>query len=91
MPKQSPSVRTTAPINADLVSPSDRLDAIGRYINLRDWSFAVIDLMEVAGKAMTGSDRIAACDQTLAEVAGLLRDLMQQIDERVEFITAPQE
>jgi len=89
MPKQSPSVRATSPFNADPVSASDRLDAIGRYINLRDWSFAVIDLMEVAGKAMTGGDPIIVCDPTLTGVSGLLRDLLLQMDERVDIIKAP--
>lgn len=42
--------------------------------------------MEVAGKAMTGNDPIVACDQTLAGVAGLLRDLMLQVDEHVDVI-----
>jgi len=88
MSKQSPSTRPASSLNSSSVSPSDRLDAIGRYLNLRDWSFAVIDLMEVAGKAMTGGDRIDVCDQTLLGVAGLLRDLTQQIDERVSVIRA---
>ena len=86
MSKQSPSAHATSSLNPAPLVPSDRLDAIGRYINLRDWSFAVIDLMEVAGKAMTSGDRIEVSDQTLLGVAGLLRDLAQQIDERVEVI-----
>jgi len=86
MSKQSPSAHATSSLNPAPLVPSDRLDAIGRYINLRDWSFAVIDLMDVAGKAMTGSDRIVVCDQTLTGVAGLLRNLLQQIDEHVDVI-----
>jgi len=87
MSKQSPSARAASSLkNSPSVSTSDRLDAIGRYLNLRDWSFAVIDLMEVAGKAMTGGDRILICDQTLTGVSGLLRDLLLQIDEHVEVI-----
>jgi len=86
MSKQPPSAHASSPLDPTPLVPSDRLDAIGRYINLRDWSFAVMDLMDVAGKAMTGSDRIAACDQTLTGVTGLLRDLLQQIDEHVEVI-----
>jgi len=88
--KKSPSddENVPDPLFAIPANPSDRLDAIGRYLNLRDWSFAVIDLMEVAGKAMTGGDRIEVCDQTLLGVAGLLRDLTQQIDEHVSVIRA---
>jgi len=88
MSKQSSVARAASSLSSNPMSPSDRLDAIGRHINLRDWSFAVIDLMEVAGKAMTGGDRIDVCDQTLLGVAGLLRDLTQQIDERVSVIRA---
>ena len=88
MSKQSPSALAASSLNSFSVSPSDRLDAIGRYLNLRDWSFAVIDLMEVASKAMTGGDRIEVCDQTLLGVAGLLRDLTRQIDEHVAVIRA---
>jgi len=87
MSKQSSAARAASSFNSS-ISPSDRLDAIGRYLNLRDWSFAVIDLMEVAGKAMTSGDRIDVCDQTLLGVAGLLRDLAQQIDEHVSVIRA---
>jgi len=86
MYKQPPSAHASSPLDPTPLIPTNRLDAIGRYINLRDWSFAVIDLMDVAGKAMTGSDRIVVCDQTLTGVAGLLRDLLQQIDEHVEVI-----
>ena len=88
MTKQPPFASATSSPNSNTANPADRLDAIGRYLNLRDWSFAVIDLMEVAGKAMTGGDRIEVCDQTLLGAAGLLRDLTQQIDERVSEITA---
>jgi len=86
MSKQPPSAHASSPLNSTRLSPSDRLDTIGRYVNLRDWSLAVIDLMDVAGKAMTGSDRIMVCDQTLTGVAGLLRDLLQQIEEHVDVI-----
>jgi hypothetical protein len=86
MSKQSPSERAASSLKSDPVNPSDRLDAIGRYLNLRDWSFAVIDLMEVAGKAMTSTDRIAVCDQTLTGVSGLMRDLLCQMDEQVDAI-----
>jgi len=85
MSKQSSAALAASSFNSS-ITPSDRLDAIGRYLNLRDWSFAVIDLMEVAGKAMTGGDRILICDQTLTGVSGLLRDLLLQIDEHVEVI-----
>ena len=88
MSKQSRFAHATSSLNSPSVSPLDRLDAIGRYLNLRDWSFAVIDLMEVAGKAMISGDRIDVCDQTLLGVAGLLRDLTQQMDERVSVIRA---
>jgi len=88
MSKQSSAARAASSLISKAISPPDRLDAIGRYLNLRDWSFAVIDLMEVAGKAMTGGDRIEVCDQTLLGVAGLLRDLTQQIDEHVSVIRA---
>jgi len=86
MTKQFPFASAASSPNSNATNPADRLDAIGRYLNLRDWSFAVIDLMEVAGKAMTSGDRIEVSDQTLLGVAGLLRDLAQQIDERVEVI-----
>jgi len=86
MSKQSSVARAASSLSSNPMSPSDRLDAIGRHINLRDWSFAVIDLMEVAGKAATGSDRIALCDQTLTGVSGLLRDLVQQIEGCVDVI-----
>jgi len=88
MSKQSPSAHAASSLNPPSVILSDRLDAIGRYLNLRDWSFAIIDLMEVAGKAMTGNDRIVVCDQTLTGVSGLLRDLLQQIEGCVDVIKA---
>ena len=86
MSKQSPSALAASSLNSSSVSPSDRLDAIGRYLNLRDWWFAVIDLMEVAGKAMTGIDRTEVCDQTLLGASELLRELLEQMDGRVEVI-----
>jgi len=66
--------------------PSDRLAAMGSYIRLRDWSFAVIDLMEVAGKSMGGPGRIEIGDQTLMETSALLRNLLMQIDEQVDVM-----
>jgi len=62
------------------------LDAIGSYLRLRDWSFAVIDLMEVAGRSMSGRDRVEIGDQTLMETSALLRSLLQQIDTQVEVM-----
>jgi len=87
MSKQSPAARAASSFNPSPVNASDRLDAIGRYINLRDWSFALIDLMEVAGKSMVSGERIAVCDQTLMGASGLLRELLEQMDGRVEAIT----
>jgi hypothetical protein len=55
MPKQSSSAPAASSLASDPSSDSDRLDAIGRYVNLRDWSFAVVDLMEVAGQSLTRS------------------------------------
>jgi hypothetical protein len=89
MTKQCSFADAASSFNPNATNPSDRLDAIGRYINLRDWSFAVIDLMEVTGKSMTSSDPIVVCDQTLTGVSGSLRDLLQQIDEHVEVIREP--
>ncbi len=86
MPKPSSATPAASSLESGPADPSDRLDAIGRYINLRDWSFAVIDLMEVAGKARTGHDPIEIADPALMGVSGLLRDLLQQIDERVDVI-----
>ena len=86
MSKQSPAARAATSSKPDAISSSDRLDAIGSYIRLRDWSFAVIDLMEVAGRSMSGGDRVEIGDQTLMETSALLRSLLQQIDARVELI-----
>ena len=86
MPKSSQSARAAASLESNPVNSSERLDAIGRYLDLRDWSFAVIDLMEVAGKSMTRRDPVAMCDQTLTGLSGLLRHLVQEIDGRVEVI-----
>jgi hypothetical protein len=86
MPKSSQSARAAASLESNPVNSSGRLDAIGRYLDLRDWSFAVIDLMEVAGKSTTRRDPVAMCDQTLTGLSGLLRHLLQQIDERVDVI-----
>jgi len=80
MPKQSPAIPAVSPL------VSDRLDAIGRYITLRDWSFAVIDLMEVAGHTLASHEPSEISNPTLKGVSGLLRDLLQQIDERVDVI-----
>jgi hypothetical protein len=86
MSKQSPAARAASSSNPPPANPSDRPDAIGRYLNLRDWAFAVIDLMEMAGKSMVSGERIAVCDQTLMGAAGLLRELLEQMDGRVEVI-----
>jgi hypothetical protein len=86
MPKSSQSARAATLLESNPVNSSERLNAIGRYLDLRDWAFAVIDLMEVAGKSMTRSDPVAMCDQTLTGVSGLLRHLLQEIDERVDAI-----
>ncbi len=86
MPKQSPAASAVSLCNLDTVNHSDRLDAIGSYIRLRDWSFAVIDLMEVAGRSMSGADRVEIGDQTLMESSALLRNLLQQIDEQVDLM-----
>jgi len=84
MPKQSTAARAASLCNLDSVNPSDRLDAIGRYMRLRDWSLAVIDLMEVVGRSMSGGDRVEIGDKTLMEASALLRDLLRQIDEQVD-------
>ncbi len=42
--------------------------------------------MEVAGKTRTGHDPVEIADPTLMGVSSLLRDLLQQIDERVDVI-----
>ena len=86
MPKSSQPARAAASLESSPVNSSERLDAIGRYLDLRDWSFAVIDLMEVAGKSMTRRDPVAMCDQTLTGLSGLLRHLVQEIDGRVDVI-----
>jgi len=86
MSKQSPAARAATSSKPDAVSSSDRLDAIGSYMRLRDWSFAVIDLMEVAGRSMSGGDRVEISDQTLMETSALLRNLLQQIDAQVEVM-----
>jgi hypothetical protein len=86
MPKSSQPARAAASLESNPVNSSERLDAIGRYLDLRDWSFAVIDLMEVAGKSVTRSDPVAMCDQTLTGVSGLLRYLLREIDMRVDLI-----
>jgi hypothetical protein len=84
MSKQSPAARAATSSKPDAISSSDRLDAIGSYMRLRDWSFAVIDLMEVAGRSMSSADRVEIGDQTLMESSALLRSLLQQIDAQVE-------
>jgi len=86
MSKQSPAARAATSNKPEAISSSDRLDAIGSYMRLREWSFAVIDLMEVAGKSMSGSDRVEISDQTLMESSALLRNLLQQIDAEVEVM-----
>jgi len=64
---------------------SDRLAAIGRYANLRDWILALVDLVEVAGQAQVEA-KIEIAERTLVETAGLLRDLLEQMDSRIEVI-----
>ena len=84
MPKQSTAASAASLCNPDTANLSHRLDAIGSYIRLRDWSFAVIDLMEVAGRSMSGGDRVEIGNQTLMETSALLRNLLQQIDVQVD-------
>lgn len=84
MPKQSIAANAAPLHYSDALSPSTRLDVLGKYARLRDWSLAVIDLMEVAGRSMCSDDRIEIADQTLMEASSLLRDLLLQIDETVE-------
>ena len=86
MPKSSKPAHAAASLESNPVNSSERLDAIGRYLDLRDWSFAVIDLMEVAGKSVTRKDPVAMCDQTLAGLSGLLRHLVKEIDGRVDVL-----
>jgi len=86
MSKQPQTARAATSSKPDAISSSARLDAIGSYMRLRDWSFAVIDLMEVAGRSMSSSDRVEISDQTLMETSALLRNLLQQIDEQVELM-----
>jgi hypothetical protein len=80
MSKQSLAARA-----AKTHSHQSRTQAIDSYTNLRDWSYALIDLIEVAGVA-SGKAGIQAPDSTLTDAAGLLRDLMQQIDASVDVI-----
>jgi hypothetical protein len=86
MSKHSPAARAATSSKPDAISSSNRLDSIGSYMRLRDWSFAVIDLMEVAGRSMSGADRVEIGDQTLMDSSALLRNLLQQIDEQVELM-----
>jgi hypothetical protein len=86
MPKQSPATPAASSLAPDPTIDSDRLDAIGRYVNLRDWSFAVVDLMEVAGQSLTSPEPFDIANPTLKGISGLLRDLLQQMDERVDVI-----
>jgi len=64
---------------------SDRLSAIDRYANLRNWMLALVDLVEVAGQAQVEA-KIEIAERTLVETAGLLRDLLEQVDSQVEVI-----
>jgi len=52
---------------------TDRLAALDRYADLRHWALALVDIIEVAGR-------------TLVKTAGLLRDLLEQMDSRIEVI-----
>jgi len=90
MSKQPQTARAATSSKPGAISSSARLDAIGSYMRLRDWSFAVIDLMEVAGRSMSGRDRVEIGDQTLMESSALLRNLLRQIDEQVEVIREAQ-
>jgi len=62
---------------------SDRLAAIDRYANLRNWMLALVDLVEVAGQAQVEA-KIEIAERTLVETAGLLRDLLEQMDSRID-------
>jgi len=70
---------------AQLQNQSDRLAAIDRYANLRNWMLALVDLVEVAGQAQVEA-KIEIAEKTLVETAGLLRDLLEQMDSRIEVI-----
>ena len=66
-----------------LQQESDRLAAIDRYSNLRNWMLALVDLVEVAAQAQVEA-KIEIAERTLVETAGLLRDLLEQMDSRIE-------
>jgi len=70
---------------SQLQNESDRLAAIGRYANLRNWMLALVDLVEVAGQAQVEA-KIEIAERTLVETGGLLRDLLEQMDSRIEVI-----
>lgn len=70
---------------SQLQNESDRLAAIDRYANLRNWMLALVDLVEVAGQAQVEA-KIEIAERTLVEMAGLLRDLLEQMDSRIEVI-----
>lgn len=78
MPKLSP----TAPAAC---SKSDRLAVVDRYTNLRSWTLALVDLIEVAGHAQAEA-KIEIADRTLVKAAELLRDLREQMDSRIDVI-----
>ena len=86
MPKQSPAASSASPLASDPTIDSDRLDAIGRYVAVRDWSLAVVDLMELAGQSLTSREPLEMSNPTLKGISGLLRDLLQQMDEHVDVI-----
>jgi len=89
MPKQSLAVPTASSLASDPTVDPNRLDALGRYVTLRDWSFAVVDLMELAGQSLTSREPLEMSNPTLKGISGLLRDLLQQMDEHVEAIRGP--
>jgi hypothetical protein len=73
---------------SQLHNESNRLAAIDRYANLRNWMLALIDLVEVAGQAQVVA-KIEIAERTLVETAGLLRDLLEQMNSRIEVIGNP--
>jgi len=89
MPKQSPATPAASSLAANPTVTSHRLDALGRYVTLRDWSFAVVDLMELAGQSLISREPLEMSNPTLKGISGLLRDLLQQMDEHVEAIRGP--
>jgi len=72
-------------MTSQLQQETDRLAALDRYANLRHWTLALVDLIEVAGQAQVEA-KIEIAERTLVKTAGLLRDLLEQMDSRIEVI-----